>query len=130
MNRGKVSFIAWLAALAPGISAAAGPACQVAPFQGATLPGGAVATMQVQAGSTCTIVSYGVPGEHGNPAESGKVTHPPAHGKAMFVAPEVRYTPSPGYVGSDEFEYEAFARSASNRQVRLKVLVKVHVTAP
>jgi hypothetical protein len=44
------------------------------------------------------------------------------------VAPSVIYTPEPGHVGADEFEYEAFARSASDRQVRLKVRVKVSVT--
>ena len=51
------------------------------------------------------------------------------HGKAEFAAPRVTYTPKPGYVGADEFEYEAFARSAGDRQIRLKVRVKVDVTA-
>ena len=35
---------------------------------------------------------------------------------------------SGGYVGADEFEYEAFARSASDKQVRLKVRINVTVT--
>jgi hypothetical protein len=53
-----------------------------------------------------------------------------AHGKAEFVAPDARYTPEPGYVGADEFEYEAYARGNSGQRVRLKVLVKVQVRAP
>ena len=85
--------------------------------------------MQVTAGSSCSIVSYGAPAERNHPADSGKVTRPPAHGKAEFVAPQVIYTPSPGYVGADEFEYEAVARGISDKQVRLKVRVKVEVTA-
>ena len=84
--------------------------------------------MQVAGGSSCSIVNYGSPAERTHPAESGKVTQQPMHGKAEFVAPRVTYTPKPGYVGADEFEYEAFARSASDRQVRLKVRVRVNVT--
>ena len=46
--------------------------CQVAPFQGATLPHGAVATMQVAAGSSCSIVNYGLPAEHGHPPDRAR----------------------------------------------------------
>jgi len=112
-------------------SAARDANCQVEPFQGATLPRGAVANMRVtNAGHSCSIVNYGAPAEHGNPADSGKITKHPTHGNAEFLAPDAKYTPEQGYVGNDEFEYEAFARSSSNRQVHLKVLVKVNVVAP
>lgn len=73
---------------------------------------------------------YGVPEERSNPADSGSITRPPAHGAAAFVAPHAKYTPAQGYVGEDEFEYEAFARSRSNQQVRLRIQVKVVVVAP
>ena len=86
--------------------------------------------MQVTAGSSCGIVNYGVPAERTHPAESGKITRQPAHGKAEFVAPRVIYIPSGGYVGPDEFEYEALAPGLSDKRVRLKVRVKVDVTAP
>jgi hypothetical protein len=86
--------------------------------------------MHVAAGSSCSIVSYGKPSERAHPADSGRVTRQPAHGKAEFVAPKVTYTPDRGYAGADEFEYEAFARATSDRPVQLKVRVKVQVTAP
>jgi hypothetical protein len=81
------------------------------------------------AGNACSIVNYGAPAERSNPADSGEITKHPTHGKAEFVAPDAIYTPEQGYVGNDEFEYEAFAHSSSDRQVRLKVLVKVKVVA-
>ena len=76
------------------------------------------------------IVNHGVPAERSNPADSSNITRQPAHGKAEFVAPHAKYTPDRGYVGEDEFEYEAFARGRSNQQVRLKVQVKVLIVAP
>ena len=121
-----------LVVLAPiGAALAQQPACRVEPIQGATSPQGAIARMRVvNTGSSCAIVNHGVPAERGNPADSGKITKQPAHGKAQFVAPHAQYTPDQGYVGEDEFEYEAFARGRSNQQVRLKVQVKVLVVAP
>jgi hypothetical protein len=121
-----------LVALAPiGAALAQQPACRVEPIQGATSPQGTIARMRVvNTGSSCAIVNHGVPAERGNPADSGKITKQPAHGKAEFVAPHARYTPDQGYVGEDEFEYEAFARGRSNQQVRLRVQVKVLVVAP
>ena len=86
--------------------------------------------MQVTAGSSCSIVNYGVPSERSHPADSGKITQRAVHGTAEFVAPKATYRPNPGYVGADEFEYEALARSTSDKQVRLKVRVRVTVTAP
>ena len=121
-----------LVALAPiGSALAQQPECRVSSFQGATLPQGAVARMRVvNTGAACVITNYGVPEERSNPADSGSITKPPAHGTAEFVAPHAKYTSAQGYVGEDQFEYEAFARSKSNQQVRLRVQVKVLVVAP
>jgi hypothetical protein len=105
--------------------------CRIEPFQGASLPGGAVLKMTVtNTGAACTVANYGVPGEKKNPADSGSVTSQPSHGTAEFVAPQARYTPAPGYAGDDEFTYEAFARGANNQPLRLTVQVKVAVRAP
>jgi hypothetical protein len=114
-----------------GLALAQQPRCRVEPFQGATLPQGTVARLHVvNTGSPCAIVNYGVPAERSNPADSGAITKQPAHGKAEFAAPQATYTPEPGFVGQDEFAYEALARGKSAQQVRLKVRVKVLVVAP
>ena len=84
----------------------------------------------VNTGGSCSIANYGMPAERRNPADSGRMTKQPRHGKAEFVAPHAQYTPARGYVGEDEFEYEAIAQSPSNQHLRLKVLVKVLVVAP
>ena len=114
------------------IAAAGEPECSVAPFQGATTAQGASTRMRVvNTGAACRIVNFGRPAERGNPASSGAITAAPAHGSAVFVAPEVRYTPSRGYVGTDEFAYEAFAAgSQDGHPLRLKVRVQVQVVAP
>lgn len=105
--------------------------CRVEPFSGATMPQGADATMRlVNTGKTCTIINFGVGADRSHPAQSGNITKPPAHGKAEFKPPRAAYTPEPGYVGDDAFEYEAFARGQTNQPVRLLVRVKVTVTAP
>ena len=105
--------------------------CRLEPFQGATSPQGAVALMHVvNTGATCSITNYGVPVGRGNPADSGSITSQPSHGSAEFTAPQAKYTPAPGYVGDDEFAYEAYARGSINQQLRLKVRVKVQVVAP
>jgi hypothetical protein len=121
-----------LVALTPiGSALAQQPECRISSFQGATLPQGAVTNMRVvNTGASCVIANYGVPAERSNPADSGSITRPPAHGAAEFVAPNAKYTPAQGYAGEDEFEYEAFARSGSNQPLRLKVQVKVLVVAP
>ena len=84
----------------------------------------------VNTGGACLITNYGMPAERRNPADSGRITKEPAHGKGEFVAPHAKYTPGQGYVGEDEFEYEAFAHGAIGQPVRLKVQVKVLVVAP
>ncbi len=105
--------------------------CRVEPFSGATMPQGADTTMRLtNTGKACTIINFGVGADRSNPAQSGNITKPPAHGKAEFKPPRAAYTPEPGYAGEDAFEYEAFARGQSNQPVRLLVRVKVSVTAP
>jgi len=117
---------------APGWPAAraAPPDCRIAPFAGATLPQGAVATMRVVGdGGPCRIDNFGIPSDRRNPAESGSITTAPAHGKAEFAAPAALYTPEPGYVGDDAFAYEAYAKGNVDQRVRLKVRVQVTVFA-
>ena len=84
----------------------------------------------VNTGAACSVSNYGMPAERAQPAYSGSVTSPPAHGSAAFVAPQIRYTPAAGYAGDDEFSYEAFAKGAVGQQLRLKVRVQVRVLAP
>jgi len=104
--------------------------CSVEPFDGATQPQGAVAHMHVvNTGAACSIENFGGAREHRNPAEAGSITVKPAHGTAEFVAPRARYTPAPGFVGEDEFAYEANAKGTRDQQVLLRVRVKVQVTA-
>jgi len=112
------------------LAAAAETGCRIEPFEGATRPEGAIARMHVvNTGSGCTIINLGAPSERRNPADSGAITEQAKHGKAAFVAPAAIYTPERGYVGDDEFAYEAFARGKGDRPVHLKVRVKVEVVA-
>ena len=74
-------------------------ACHVDPFQGATLPQGAIAQVTVvNTGASCSITNFGAKGQT-NPADSGTIKSAPAHGSAEFVAPQAKYTPEPGFVG-------------------------------
>lgn len=126
------AFIACtLLVLVPAVPAPAqNSKCRVEPFQGATLPSGAVVQMRVvNTGAACAIVNYGVPAEKLNPADSGSITTQAAHGKAEFVAPAAKYTPERGFVGEDAVEYDAFARGNTGQPVSLKVKVKVVVVA-
>jgi len=107
------------------------PTCHVEPFQGATLPQGATAHMSVVSGGrACSITNFGVSSERRNLAESGTITVNAQHGVAEFSAPKATYKPEPGYVGEDEFSYEAFAKGNIDQQVHLRVRVKVTVSAP
>ena len=119
-----------VASLATAANAQTKTACRVQPFQGATLPQGAVAQMTVaNTGASCSITNYGVPTDRRNPAYSGSITSPPAHGNASFAAPQATYTPEPGFAGDDEFAYEAIAKGNIDQQLRLRVQVKVKVVA-
>lgn len=112
-------------------TSAEGRSCSTEPFRGATSPQGAVAHMRVtNSGQSCAIVNYGVPAGREHPAHAGSITVNPAHGQALFVAPQAAYTPAPGYVGPDAFEYEALAKDRNSQEVRLKVRVEVVVNAP
>ena len=61
---------------------------------------------------------------------SGRIRAEPLHGDAELVAPDARHTPERGYVGADQFEYEARAKRRMNQQVRLRVVVEVQLVAP
>jgi len=120
-------------ALAAGHAAAQNPnpGCQIPSFSGASSPRGTVATMTVvNDGNSCGTSLYGIPAERRNPATQGAITAEPKHGKAEFVESRVQYTPAAGYVGDDEFSFEAWAVGTSNRPVQLKVQMKVLVRAP
>ena len=102
--------------------------CHVDAFDGATQRVGAVTQMYVvNTGAACSIRNFGGTRANPSPAEAGSITLQPAHGTAEFVAPFARYTPAPGYVGTDEFEYVANAKGVTDQQVLLRVRVKVHV---
>lgn len=107
-----------------------GSGCRVEAFQGAATADGATTrmTVPINAGA-CSIVNYGVPTMQRHPADAGSITVPPQHGTAEFVPPRARYTPQPGYIGPDEFTYEAAALGHTDQPVRLKVRVKVDVVA-
>jgi hypothetical protein len=105
--------------------------CRVEPFSGATSGQGAVATITVRnTGEACSIQNFGAPTEKKNPASSGRITQVPRHGTASFDAPLAHYVPAAGYIGADEFSYEARATGNTGQQVLLRVHVKVTVTAP
>lgn len=129
--RDSVKFLLGGLACLAAVTVLAAPRCHVEPFTRASLPGGTEAQMSVVNDVRyCAITNYGVPEQRQNPAEAGKVLVAPAHGSAVFVAPQIRYTPEPGYVGADEFRYEAYARAAPHQPVRLLVTVRVTVRAP
>lgn len=105
--------------------------CFVEPFTGAALPQGATARMRVVSnGKPCRIINFGVSAERRNPSDSGTITQAPTRGKAEFIAPRAVYTPDPGFVGDDEFAYEAHAKGNVDQQIRLRVRVLVSVVAP
>ncbi len=106
-------------------------ACSVEPYRGATTPQGALAVVKMtNRGQVCEMPNYGYPAEGGNPATSGRILVPPKHGRARFDAPVVAYLPDSGFVGSDEFEYEAMTTDRTHRPLRLYVRVQVTVSAP
>jgi hypothetical protein len=84
----------------------------------------------VNRGQTCQFLNYGVPEEKANPAQSGRIIKSPLQGQAVFKAPAALYTPNPGFVGTDAFEYEASALGRSGSPIRLTVRVTVEVAAP
>jgi len=126
----RTSFCCVLA-LAAQSAAAKDPDCVVDRFQGAASPGGADVRMRlVNLGKPCAVANHGVASERSHPAESGAITKSPAHGTAVFAAPDAVYMPAKGFVGNDEFAYEAFAKGKTDQRVRLRVRVRVEVVAP
>ena len=131
MRTHTVLILFAVASLAIAANAQTKKNCRVEPFQGATLPQGAVAQMTVtNMGSSCSITNYGVPTDRKNPAHSGSITSAPVHGTASFTSPQATYTPEPGFAGDDDFAYEAIAKGNIDQQLRLRVRVKVKVVAP
>jgi hypothetical protein len=123
----RLAAIALLAACAASAQAEDG-ACTIAPYRGASSAEGAVAEVRMRnRGRPCAIPNYGVPNDKRNPADSGRILAPPAHGEARFVAPHAEYVPAPGFAGDDAFTYEAYARGTAGTPVRLRVAVKVRV---
>jgi len=110
---------------------AQGPAqvrCAVPFFRGAGTPEGATATMTtVGDGRPCGVMNWGVPTEGRNPATDGRITQPPKHGTAMFVAPRALYSAEAGYMGDDEFAYEATVVNAGGETLTMHVKVTVDV---
>jgi hypothetical protein len=128
----------WLAGLA-GLAVASVPlgaradeaACKVPVFRGAAQAQGGDAQMQVlNQGKPCGIRNFGHYPDPASLAFSGSITVAPKNGVASFVPPRALYTPSPGFVGSDYFEYQAQAKGPQDSPVSLKVRVTVTVTAP
>jgi len=104
--------------------------CAVPIFRTTGAPEGATATMTtVSDGRPCGVMNWGVPTEARNPASDGRITQPPKHGTAMFVAPRALYSAEAGYVGDDEFAYEATVTLASGASQTLHVKVAVDVRA-
>jgi hypothetical protein len=122
-------IVLWLAATA-AIAQPPAPVCKVEPFRGATSHEGAQARMAViNTGQPCTIRNYGVPEERAQPAHSGRITAPAQNGAAVFEPPIASYTPRAGFVGDDEFSYEAQAAGRGGALLTIKVRVKVKVSA-
>src|SRR5437660_6510929 len=112
---------------APPISPAAPPLarCFLLPFRSPARPEGADVTMIVVSdGRPCAIPSWGIPTERRNPATAATITGAPRHGKAVFISPRLEYTPDAGYVGDDEFAYEATVVDSVGADVVLRVRVK------
>ena len=80
-------------------------------------------------GQACGIRNFGLFPDPATLAFAGDITVAPKNGVAKFEAPRALYTPSPGFVGEDSFEYRANAKGPNDSPVLLKVRVKVIVTA-
>jgi TonB family protein len=117
---------------APQTPAAAPPLvrCTLLPFRSPARPEGADVTMIVVSdGRPCAIPSWGIPTERRNPATAATITGAPRHGKAVFISPRLEYTADPGYVGEDEFAYEATVTDSVGADVVLRLRVKADVRA-
>jgi hypothetical protein len=123
--------LAVVLAIAASTSHAQHDACVITPYRGASSAEGAVAEVRMRNnGFPCVMPNYGAPNEKRYPADSGRILAPARHGTARFVSPNATYVPAPGFVGDDEFQYEAYARGGGGSPVRLLVTVKVRVQPP
>jgi hypothetical protein len=105
--------------------------CIVPVFRGAAQPQGAEAEMRVvNNGRACGIRTFGNYPDTASLAHSGSIVAPPKNGKAKFEPPRALYTPAPGFVGDDYFEFQANANGPQGNPVYLRVRVKVSVAAP
>ena len=115
----------------PALAQTQDSTCRIGKFLGASSPQGAVAIVGMQNnGKPCAISNFGLPEERANPAQSGRITKAPSNGQATFIPPQAIYLPGPGFIGVDEFEYEAWAAGKSGQHHRLRVIVKVTVEQP
>ena len=85
--------------------------------------------MIVNNGRACGIRNFGHYPDSATLAFSGSITSAPKNGTAKFEPPRALYTPNPGFVGEDFFEYQANAKGPQDNPVLLKVRVRVTVTA-
>lgn len=123
--------VVWVTLCATGVVLAQPEGCRVAPYRGASQPGGAVANISMRnTGQSCVLPMYGRPAEKADPATSGRITKHPTNGKAAFVPPAASYTPDPGFTGQDEFEVEAWVPARSRDPIRLLVRFTVTVARP
>ena len=124
-------FIGTLASSAADPQAAAqgaGLRCFVSNVRGASTVEGASASMIVTSdGTSCPLDNWGNPDLRQEPATSVAITVLPKHGRAEPAAPRVIYTPQSGYVGEDEFAYEAKAQYPNGDPMTMRVRVKVDV---
>lgn len=81
----------------------------------------------VNDGKPCGFDLYGSSGRK-HPASKGVITSPPKNGHAEFIGSRLQYTPSTGYVNTDEFSGKAWALSNSGVSRLMKVQIKVTVT--
>src|SRR5438874_5596115 len=103
--------------------------CAVPFFRGGATESATATMTTVSDGRPCGVINWGVPTEGRNPATDGRITQPPKHGTAMFVAPRALYSAEAGYVGDDEFAYEATVVNAGGASLTLHVKVTVDVRA-
>jgi thiol-disulfide isomerase/thioredoxin len=104
--------------------------CFLLPFRSPARPEGADVTMIVVSdGRPCAIPSWGIPTERRNPATAATISGAPRHGKAVFISPRLEYTPDAGYVGEDEFAYEATVIDSVGAEVVLRFRIKADVRA-
>lgn len=98
-----------------GADASAGQ-CEVAPFRGATCPGGARTTMTVvNDGTPCSIRNFIDPESRTPPAEL-RIVERPQNGTLTIAQPgTVSYAPRPGFSGPEHILLCGAGKSARRR---------------